>query len=219
MDVELRKLSSLPEIPDSGLCAAWKKIDKISDKDIQKYLDTHDSELDEFGVYPDTIFNFLVKGKDFRYWAGVLTDGYIFDDSVFGYKSYREYKKNGDLPRLNAVGKWIFLGDKKTLEQRRPAKIISQRRLSSTQPFFNPSSALALSGFYYGKGDKAERSGEIFKNRRARKREVLAAFFNTIFNYFIFYFRCTTKFFNYLLINTICFILYYCCPGYFFVLL
>jgi len=102
------------------LAEKGKKPDKITQKDIDNYLDKNDFEYDYSVWDGDT---FLIDGHDFDYWSQNLCDeGYSFDGG-YGLDHYRELKEEGELPSLNAKSRWRDLLEIKDRKEKPPKSV------------------------------------------------------------------------------------------------
>jgi hypothetical protein len=79
-----------------------KKRDKISDEDIDEWLESHDFDgcYDIYGMQDVLGVEFLWGGENYSYMSRVLTVDYDGDD--YGIDHYRDLREGGELPSLNA---------------------------------------------------------------------------------------------------------------------
>jgi len=90
-------------IAKGRLVEKGKNLSKITQKDIDNYLDKNDFEYD-YDLWGGETF--LLDGHDYYYWSQNLNDGNFLFDESYGIDHYRELKEEEELPSLNAVSRW-----------------------------------------------------------------------------------------------------------------
>jgi len=136
-------------IAKGRLVEKGKKSDKITQKDINDYLDKNDFKYD-YDLWSGETF--LLHGRDFEYWSQNLNDGDFLFDGSYGIPHYRELKEERELPSFHAVSRWRDLLEISDRKEKPPQSV--QALIKKMRDTKNDDSKLLPKGQWWNDKDQ-----------------------------------------------------------------